>query len=211
MGKGDKTRQDILQKVVVLFNEKGYAATSMQDITTVTGVQRGGIYNHFASKEELALASFEYACSVLAKCLIRGVRPQKTAVGRLNAIASSFAELYTQNPLFPFGCQVMNTTVEAKRQMLPLRQKAQEAMNQLKQLITDTTLRGIEQSELLGSINPNAVAAVFISTLEGAMLLSVLYDDPTYLDHAVNHLHWYVETLSVNPNPTLKVLDVETV
>ena len=65
-----------------------------------------------------------------------------------------------------------------------------------------TTLKGVEQGELTDSINVEAVAAVFVSTLEGAMLLSVLYDDPAYLDHAVNHLHGYVDRLTVNPNPT---------
>jgi AcrR family transcriptional regulator len=195
MGKGDKTRQEILHKVAVLFNEKGYAATSMHDITEVTGIQRGGIYNHFASKEELALESFEYARSVLARRLMEEVRCQKTSVGRLKAITSSFAELYTQNPLFPCGCQVLNTAVEAKRQMLALRQKAQEAMSQLKDLIVTTTLQGIKQGELHDSINSDAVAAVVISTLEGAMLLSVLYDDSAYLHHAVTHLHWYVDSL----------------
>lgn len=193
MGKGDKTRQAILHKVAVLFNERGYAATSMQDITAVTGIQRGGIYNHFASKEELALETFEYARSILAKRLMQGVRRQKTAIGRLKAIASSFAELYTRNPLFPCGCQILNTAVEAKRQMLALRQKAQEAMGQLKDLIVDTTLQGIEQGEFPDSINPDDLAAVFMSTLEGAMLLSVLYDDSAYLHHAVNHLHWYLD------------------
>ena len=201
MGKGDKTRQDILHKVAILFNEKGYAATSMQDITAVTGIQRGGVYNHFSSKEELALETFEYACSLLAKSLMQGVRGEKTAFGRLKAIARSFAELYTRNSLFPCGCQVLNTAVEAKRQMLPLRRKAQAAMRQFQDLIAKTTLKGVKQGELMDSTKSDAVAAVFVSTLEGAMLLSVLYDDPAYLDHAVNHLHRYVDSLTVHPNP----------
>lgn len=195
IGKGKKTRQAILHKVAVLFNEKGYAATSMQDITTVTGIQRGGIYNHFASKEALALETFEYARSLLAKKLLQGVSGQKTAVGRLKAIARSFAELYTGNPIFPCGCQVLNAAVEAKRHMLPLRQKAQEAINEFQDLIIKTTLRGIEREEFPESTNPDALAIIFVSTLEGAMLLSVLYDDPVYLQQAVNHLHGYVDGL----------------
>lgn len=198
MGKGDKTRQEILHQVAVLFNEKGYAATSMQDITRATGIQRGGIYNHFASKEELAIETFEYACSVLAQRLSQSIRCQKTAFEQFKAIATSFAELYTQNSLFPCGCQVLNTAVEAKRQMLPLRHKAQEAMSQLKKLIVQTMLEAIKQGDLPDSIDTDAVTAIFISTLEGAMLLSVLYDDSTYLNHAVKHLHWYIDTLALN-------------
>ena len=200
MGKGDTTRQAILHKVAALFNEKGYAATSMKDITVITGIQRGGVYNHFASKEELAIETFEHACSMLSKQLIKTLRRQKSASGRLKAIASGFAELYSPNSLFPCGCPMLNTAVEAKREMLPLRRKAQEAMGQFKDLILMTLLKGLEQGEFTDSINAEAVAAVFVSTLEGAMLLNVLYDDPVYLDHAVRHLHGYVDSLTVKPN-----------
>lgn len=195
MGKGDKTRQSILHKVAVLFNEKGYAATSMQDITQVTGVQRGGIYNHFTSKEALAVETFDYACSVLGKRLLQGVSAEPTALGQLKAIATTFADLYIHNPLFPCGCQVLNTAVEAKRHMLPLRQKAQEAMTKLQALIIQKTREAIAQGELPDSVNPGALAAIFVSTLEGAMLLSVLYDDSTYLSHAVDHLHAHLDQL----------------
>ncbi|MFG6094869.1 TetR/AcrR family transcriptional regulator [Leptothoe sp. ISB3NOV94-8A] len=196
MGKGEQTRQAILETVAILFNEKGYAATSMQDITRATGIQRGGIYNHFSSKDELALETFEYALSVLKKQLIRGIAPQKTAVGRLKAIATTFAELYSQNPRFPCGCQVLNTAVEAKRHMLPLRQKAQEAMNQLKALIVETVVNCVEQDELPNAVDGDEIATIFIATLEGAMLLSVLYDDSVHLHRAVNHLHGYINSLA---------------
>ncbi|MBD1910349.1 MULTISPECIES: TetR/AcrR family transcriptional regulator [unclassified Leptolyngbya] len=195
MGKGDKTRQAILQKVAILFNQKGYAATSMQDITHVTGIQRGGIYNHFTSKEALAVETFEYACSVLGTRLMQGVNAEVTALGQLKAIATTFADLYIQNPLFPCGCQVLNTAVEAKRHMLPLRQKAQEAMTKLQNLIIEKTREAIEQGELPDSINIDALAAIFVSTLEGAMVLSVLYDDSAYLRHAVTHLHGHLDSL----------------
>lgn len=195
MAKGDKTRQDILHKAAILFNEKGYATTSMQDITQVTGIQRGGIYNHFTNKETLAVETFDYACSVLATRLMQGVSAEPTAVGQLKAIATTFADFYSQNPLFPCGCQVLNTAVEAKRQMLPLRQKAQDAMTQLQKLIVEKAQQAIDQGELPEYMPTDALAAVFISTLEGAMLLSVLYDDAVYLRHAVNHLHEHLDTL----------------
>lgn len=201
MAKGNKTRQEILHRVAVLFNQKGYAATSMHDITQATGIQRGGIYNHFVSKEALALETFEYACSVLGQRLRQGINREDTALGQLKAIATTFAELYSHNPLFPCGCQVLNTAIEAKREMLPLRQKAQEAMSHLKNLIVQTTLQAIEQGELPSSVDADAAATIFISTLEGAMLLSVLYDDSAYLHQAVKHLHWYLDRVAEGLGP----------
>ena len=51
--KGDKTKSQILQTAKDLFIEKGYAAVSMSDICTATGLSRGGLYRHFSSTDEI--------------------------------------------------------------------------------------------------------------------------------------------------------------
>jgi len=50
----------IIEQAAALFNQQGYAGSSMSDLMRVTGLQKGGIYNHFRSKDELALA-FDFA------------------------------------------------------------------------------------------------------------------------------------------------------
>ena len=51
--KGEVTRLAIEDAAVELFLEQGYAATSMRQIAESAGLALGGIYNHFASKEEI--------------------------------------------------------------------------------------------------------------------------------------------------------------
>jgi AcrR family transcriptional regulator len=51
--KGEVTRLAIEDAAVELFLEQGYAATSMRQIAEGAGLALGGIYNHFASKEEI--------------------------------------------------------------------------------------------------------------------------------------------------------------
>lgn len=51
--KGETTRLSIENSALNLFKEQGYHATSMRQIAESTGIALGGIYNHFASKEEL--------------------------------------------------------------------------------------------------------------------------------------------------------------
>ena len=48
-----RRRQEILRAATALFAEKGYHATSMQDIGDALGVQRGSLYHHIQSKEDL--------------------------------------------------------------------------------------------------------------------------------------------------------------
>ncbi len=51
--KGETTRNAIENAAIGLFLEQGYHATSMRQIAEGAGLALGGIYNHFASKEEI--------------------------------------------------------------------------------------------------------------------------------------------------------------
>jgi len=61
MSKAQETKARIIKQAAALFNQQGYAGSSMSDIMRVTGLQKGGIYNHFRSKDELALEAFDFA------------------------------------------------------------------------------------------------------------------------------------------------------
>ncbi|MBD3920476.1 TetR/AcrR family transcriptional regulator [Paenibacillus sp. PR3] len=47
------TKQRIVDCARALFSQKGYAATSIQDICKAAGCSKGGVYHHFANKEGL--------------------------------------------------------------------------------------------------------------------------------------------------------------
>ena len=63
--KGERTKAAIAERAAGLFNRVGYAAASMSDVMAETGLEKGGIYNHFASKQELALAAFQHSVRVV--------------------------------------------------------------------------------------------------------------------------------------------------
>lgn len=53
MRKGDQSRKKIIDAAEKLFAEKGYAATSVQDILDALGISKGGFYHYFDTKMEL--------------------------------------------------------------------------------------------------------------------------------------------------------------
>jgi len=59
MSKAQETKMRIIEQAAALFNQQGYAGSSMSDL--MRGLQKGGIYNHFRSKDELALEAFDFA------------------------------------------------------------------------------------------------------------------------------------------------------
>lgn len=56
--KGELTQARILDAAYALFMEQGYHGTSMRQIVERAGITMGGVYNHFASKEEIWEAVF---------------------------------------------------------------------------------------------------------------------------------------------------------
>jgi AcrR family transcriptional regulator len=61
MSKAQETKTRIIAQAATLFNQQGYTGTSVSDLMRATGLQKGGIYNHFHSKDELALEAFDFA------------------------------------------------------------------------------------------------------------------------------------------------------
>jgi len=54
-----RTRQRLLGEAERLFRERGYAATSLEQIAEAADVTKGAIYGHFSSKEDLLLSAIE--------------------------------------------------------------------------------------------------------------------------------------------------------
>ena len=49
--KGEQTRQGITRKVAPIFNQRGYDGAALYNLLRVTGLEKGGIYRHFESKQ----------------------------------------------------------------------------------------------------------------------------------------------------------------
>jgi AcrR family transcriptional regulator len=197
VGKGEQTRQRIVALAAPVFNTHGYSGTSMAELTKATGLEKGGIYNHFASKEALALAAFDYAVQVMGERFSAALANKEGAAERLRAMVGVFAA-YIDNPPVAGGCPILNTAVEADDTELPLRERAQAAMTDLQKLIGSTVKRGVASGELRADAEPRRVAAIFTATLEGAIMLGRLYQDATPMRYAVEHLNEYIAALAAS-------------
>src|SRR6202045_1484742 len=93
MTKGEQTRREIVQKAAPLFNQKGYEGTSLSDLMKATGLQKGGIYRHFSSKEELAGEVFDYSWATAIRGRLEGLPDIPDSVNRLEKMIDNFVEL----------------------------------------------------------------------------------------------------------------------
>ena len=192
--KGMQTRRRIVEKAAPVFNRQGYVGASLRDLVDATGLEKGGIYNHFGSKEQLALEAYDYSFSRVADALTRSQAGATDAVDRLQRMIRAFAT-FARRPAVAGGCPIMNTAVEADDTHPELRDRARESMTQWHRLIGRIVKDGTAAGELRAGTDPYALAALLTSTLEGGLMLSRLYDDPAYTDRVVSHLSAHVETL----------------
>ncbi|HSH40807.1 MAG TPA: helix-turn-helix domain-containing protein, partial [Arenicellales bacterium] len=57
---------EVLERAMTLFWRKGYEATSIQELVTHTGIQRGSLYATYGDKRRLFLAALDHYCGVIA-------------------------------------------------------------------------------------------------------------------------------------------------
>jgi len=192
--KGERTRRSIVERAAPVFNTKGYYGTSMSDLVRETGMEKGGIYGHFSSKEDLAVASFEYAAGVERDRFEASLEGKKGALERLLAVVGVMGDL-VEDPPVEGGCPILNTAVESDDANPVLKHKAQEAMGDLLRLVGGITKAGVRSGELVPGADPRETASVVVGTLEGALMLAKLCDDPEHMRRAVGHVEGYLRTL----------------
>ncbi len=194
MSKGEQTRERILASSAQLFNRQGYFGASLADIMRETGLEKGGIYNHFSSKEQLALESFDYAYGLIQQRVRQALSGKFNAIERLLAIVTVFQGIL-EDPQVAGGCPILNTAIEADDANEVLRDRARSAMDNWRTTIHRIVNKGIERQQIRPGVDADEVASILIATLEGAIMLSNLYKDPLHIQRAADHIAHYIETL----------------
>ena len=192
---GERTRRRIVESAAPVFNTHGYSGTSMSDLMRETGLEKGGIYGHFANKEELAVASFEYATGVMRERFAAELAGKEGALERLFAVIDVLGGM-AEDPPVEGGCPVLNTAVESDDANPVLKERAQRAMSGWLRLIGRLVKDGVEGGELSPDADPRETASVVVGTLEGALMLSKLCDDGAHMERAVAHLRRHLRSLA---------------
>lgn len=194
MRKGELTRERIIAQAAPLFNQRGFAGCSMQDIMDATGLEKGGLYRHFSSKEELAAEVFRYAVD-----RVNGLRNDKIdrdhgAIAELRSLVRRFVEIRSD---VAGGCIIFNTAIEEDDGNPILRGLALKAIEDWKGGLAKVIEQGIRSGEIRKGTVPRRVANVLIATLEGALTISRMEGTRTALEDAQHALESFLETIAV--------------
>jgi TetR/AcrR family transcriptional repressor of nem operon len=190
--KGEQTRREIIRKAAPIFNQKGYDGAALSDLMKATGLEKGGIYRHFESKQELAGEAFDHAWKLAIDARFEGTQEIPNAVDRLKQIVRNFRD--RRAGVIPGGCPLLNTAIDSDDGNPQLRAKARQALSSWLDRLQAISEEGKRRGEVRSHVDSAKLAMLIVSVLEGSVMIRRLRKNDGPLDLACHHLEEYFET-----------------
>jgi TetR/AcrR family transcriptional repressor of nem operon len=190
MTKGELTRRRIVEAAAPIFNQRGYEGSSLNALMEATGLKKGGIYRHFASKEELAAEAFDYTWEVAWKARLLHVDEKANGIDKLKQLIANFIE---RRPPVPGGCPVLNTAVDADDGNPILRSRVGKALRSWTGSLQSYVEEAQQQRDAKPDVDPKDVATLIVASLEGALMMSRIERNDEALRRVQSHLNEYLD------------------
>ena len=169
--KASQRRLSILASAAPVFNRKGFSGTSIADILDATALEKGGLYNHFSSKEELAIASFDFSMAAVDAYFTRALKGTESGLPRLLTYFAAF-ERYIEKPTVAGGCPMVNSAIEADDALPFLREHVQKALENVREMLLHNIDRGLAKGHFRAGTDREVIADFIFAALEGAVVVS---------------------------------------
>lgn len=192
MTKAEQTRQLIITKSAELFNKYGYDGCSMSDIMEATQLKKGGIYNHFKGKDEIAMEAFDYAAEKVFHRFRVALAEQHKMLDKVITCIEVYAS-FGKDPVVSGGCPIFNTAIDAHHNHPELREKARNAMLTMKKYLEIKLNEGQAAGEFVCTQPPEDIATMIYITLEGAIIYARVAKSYHSIDLAVKNLKDFLD------------------
>ncbi|WP_316741065.1 TetR/AcrR family transcriptional regulator [Pedobacter antarcticus] len=170
MGKAERTKQFILETAAPIFNQKGIAGVSIDNILDAAKVAKGCLYGHFDSKKDLSYAVVDYALTDLKDKLHTVVNKPQSPKLKLFAYLDFYA-----NPVKSYlagGCPMINFGMEADDTDQGIKNRVKESMLRSQQLIAGIIEDGKSTGEFQADWDSEEFAIKMFSLIEGSIVVS---------------------------------------
>ena len=180
-----RTRQLIIETAAPIFNKKGYAGTSMADLTSATGLTKGSIYGNFRDKNDVAVHAFQHNIDLIFDFFSKELKAAGSTQDKLLAYPRGFRKIYRMILSYG-GCPILNTAVEADDTHAVLRKMAVDVLAKWKKSIVALITDGIEEGVIDPATNAQKSAEIIIALMEGGSVLSKVTGEESYMLNAID-------------------------
>ncbi len=163
----EATRITIFKTALLVFSQKGYSATRLEDIAKQAGVTRGAIYWHFKNKFDLYYRLMEESFSGYANRVKKILEAREPPVNRIRALMKETLISLEKDMEYRAAEEIMFFKTEPIKGMKPPMDAVIDHNRQLRARIADLLLEGIQLGEIKSDIDPHIASIVLISSLNG--------------------------------------------
>jgi len=162
-------REEIVEAALEQFHAYGFNAAGVKDITDSAGAPKGSFYNHFDSKEALAVVALErYRESRGMEDLAdRSVAPLARLRGHFESLRAR-----TEGHGFTRGCLIGNFGAEVADHSDVLRAAVGQSLARWVELITEVLSEAQQAGSIRSGLDPQATARFVLSAWEGTLILA---------------------------------------
>ncbi len=192
----ENTRKRIIASASILFNTKGYKATSISDITTKAGITKGAIYKHFKDKSDLEKACLMEMTNRVFDEVTRRIIEAPDVKSKLWSILDYFGG-YRLNPPVEGGCPLMNAAIEVDDADPVLKKVVSTIMIGLQKGIAKVIQNGIDRNQFQKDVDVNEYATMMYSAIEGGIMMMKVTDNDHNLMAVIQFLKRDIERKSI--------------
>ena len=190
-------REKIIQESLKLFSLKGFLSTSIHDILEAAGTSKGGLYNHFMSKEELFFAVLGEAQRIWRQRTLEGLDHIENRIERIKRLLRNYSNLYLKDTqAFPGGCVFVTLSVELDDQRPRLSQAITQGFAGFKRMVNHWLDEAKASGEIRKDVDTKAMTEMIFAGMLGTSVIYGMEKSPDVLDKSIETLISYVDSLA---------------
>lgn len=174
-----------LDAAMQLFWEKGYAATSLSDLTAKMEIQKPSLYSAFGDKEGLFEAALRRYTNLHAANIRTKLQNEQSVKEAIRTFFENMVEEEYKKE-FSKGCFCINTMVELAPHNEKIEVLTREHQMYLTVVFQELITKGIQSGELQSDLNAKAVAQTLVTSLIGLTVLMKSRPERSVIDNSVS-------------------------
>jgi AcrR family transcriptional regulator len=166
-------RERLFRAALALFAHKGFAETTVEDITEAADVGKGTFFNYFPSKDHILIAFGEMQLGKLEGAIAEVRRTNEPISQFLRTLGTRMTQEPARNP------EIMRALLQAYLSTTPVREAMLDLQKRVQALHTQMIQLGQEQGEIRNDLPAEEIAYAFRQTIFGTVLIWSLFGDAT--------------------------------
>lgn len=180
---------EALDQILMIFWQKGYDHTSLDDIVRVTGVKRQSLYNAFGNKDQMFITVYERYLHRTKKVLAKA---REEARHDLHMALQNMLKTLTDeiiNPETPAGCFIANSANEfSGKPEHPIYPKIQRYYQEIEDMLYLAFVTAKEAGTLKADRDPRALAQYIIAGIVSLAIMYRINQDLDYLNNVMREV-----------------------